>query len=354
MKLSKQHYAIFICSISLLAKPAWAFWPVFDFSEIIPIGSEVKTGLEALEQAKSQMEKLDEGLKGIGSTINTVAAFSQDLSKIYDDIQEKTSHSTGTVNDNLDNNKDILDDVTDVLDGTEDTHGDLVGQFVDQTENVLKNNGQKQSQLQTPKEIKLAFLEDIDIEEEEEEEEVSSTDTFKDDILASFDSIKEENAQIYVQTNDQLDLAISRLNSLAETNQKAFAELKQSLEKTNKLSQQNKNSLKKQIDELAKKEQELSEWGIDIVESAKQSYNRQYKEKIEDGLNNYKKVILAYLNGNVDKSDVINIGQELKLNVASINAAPDKSVVKKYRQETVIVQNETNKLKKDIEKMLEN
>lgn len=352
MKLNKRHYIIFICCISLWAKPAWSLWPVFDFQEISPITSNIRTGLDSLNQAKSQMKELGNTLGSIGNTILTIAAYGQDLSKLNKAITGEVSSLTDTISNNLGNNQNIVAEIPGMLGNTQGLHQGLVGQFVDQTTSILKNKGRKLSQIQTKSEIKLALLENISIEEEEEEEEVSSTDTFKDEILTSFDSIKEENAQIFIQTNDVLDLAISNLNATAEINQKAFNNLKSALVQTDKLTEQHKNDLQKEVDALAKKEQTLSEWGIDIVESAKKNYNRQYKEKIEDGLNNYKKVIIAYLNGNVDRADVINVGNEFKLSAASINASPDISVIKKYQQETVIVQNETDKLKANIEKLL--
>lgn len=354
MKLNKRHYAIFICGVSLLAKPVWAFWPVFDFTEIIPVNSEVTTTLDSLRQAKSQMKQLNEGLSAIGPSVKTIASYGQDFSTINDDIKKSSGHSADTVNNNLNNNKNAVDGIASVLNNSQNTHNGLTDQFVNQTESILNNNGHKQSQIQTKNNIKLAFLENISIEEEEEEEEVTSTNTLKDDILSSFDSFKEENDQIHIQTNDVLDLAINNLNSSAEINQKTFEKLKNTLAQTNKLSLKNKNDLQKEIEILAKREQQLSEWGIDIVESAKESYNRQYKEKIEDGLNNYKKIIIAYLNGNAERAEITAAGNTLKMNAASINAAPDVSVIKKYQQETVIVQNEINRLKTEIEKVAEN
>ena len=219
MKLNKRHYAIFICCISLWAKPAWSLWPVFDFQEISPIISNIRTGLDSLNQAKSQMKELNNTLGSIGNTILTIAAYGQDLSKLNEAITGEVSSLTNTISNNLGSNKNIVDRLPGILGNTQGTHQGLIGQFVDQTESILKNKGRRQSQIQTKSEIKLAWLEEnISIEEEEEEEEVSSTDTFKDEILTSFDSIKEENTQIFIQTNDVLDLAISNLNATAEIN----------------------------------------------------------------------------------------------------------------------------------------
>ncbi|MBO5038181.1 MAG: hypothetical protein J6C85_01815 [Alphaproteobacteria bacterium] len=354
MKLNKRHYAIVICGVSLLAKPALALWPVFDFTEIIPVNSEISTVLDGLRQAKSQKDQLNQGLAAIGSSAKTIASYGQDFSTINNGIKESSGQSANTVNNNLNNNKNAVGEVSGTLGNTQNSHQGLTGQFVDQTENILNNRGYSHSQLQLHSEIKLAFLENISIEEEEEEEEVTSTDSLKDDILLSFDSFKEENDQIRIETNDMLDLTINNLNSSAKINQKAFEDLKNALAQTDKLSPQNKNDLQEEIETLAKKEQKLSEWGIDIVESAKESYNRQYKEKIEDGLNNYKKVIIAYLNGNAERADITAVGNEFKINAASINAAPDVGVIKKYQQETVMVQNELSKLKEEIEKIAEN
>ena len=52
----KRHTAIILCCASfLINKPAYAFWPVLDFGEIIPIVSNVTTSLDSLSQTKSQL-----------------------------------------------------------------------------------------------------------------------------------------------------------------------------------------------------------------------------------------------------------------------------------------------------------
>ena len=83
----KRHTAIILCCASfLINKPAYAFWPVLDFGEIIPIVSNVTTSLDSLSQTKSQLTELKNSLKAIGDSIDTISQFSQDLRNNLNDI----------------------------------------------------------------------------------------------------------------------------------------------------------------------------------------------------------------------------------------------------------------------------
>lgn len=138
MGKSKRHTAIILCCASfLINKPAYAFWPVLDFGEIIPIVSNVTTSLDSLSQTKSQLTELKNSLKAIGDSIDTISQFSQDLRNNLDDIADIADESVGIVNDTLGTDINVQEGFTNAIDKVNNAQTDFVNNVVDQTQGAL-------------------------------------------------------------------------------------------------------------------------------------------------------------------------------------------------------------------------
>jgi hypothetical protein len=189
---------------------------------------------------------------------------------------------------------------------------------------------------------------------EEEEEEIISEKN--DDIEAVFNNTKEESSQLVIQLNDTFDEALNSMNKGAAISQEKLTELSEALRALTEedIDAKDKASLEKRLGELIEHSQKVSDWGVSIAENAKNKYNREYKDKILDGINNYQKVVQAYKKGNATKDDVTIAGATLKKSVSEVNAIPDKAIMVSYKREVGIVIEEARKLSEDIKKAIEN
>ena len=134
----KRQIAILCCCFSLfLNKPAYAFWPVFDFGEIIPIVQNVTTTVDSLSAAKEQLAQLEGALKAIGESIDTINQFSQELQKSIGNITSIVNEVPGTMN--LVPGVDVdLSSVTDTLNEANNIQSGLANDLANQTNGVLE------------------------------------------------------------------------------------------------------------------------------------------------------------------------------------------------------------------------
>ena len=289
----KRHTAIILCCASfLINKPAYAFWPVLDFGEIIPIVSNVTTSLDSLSQTKSQLTELKNSLKAIGDSIDTISQFSQDLRNNLDDIADIANESAGIVNDNLGTNIDIQNGVTDVIDKVNNVQSGLVNNVVEQTQGALNqadgmadkatsgiDTAQKtgkdaedllnkaQEKTQKPNtDTEKSGSQGISgssapvssqpeaVEEEEEEEEIPDINdmvALREEIKAGFAVARDENKKMAEQLNDVMDASVSALNKTTEESRLALEKLAQAVRDTDRLDKQDKEVLEKKIGEAA-------------------------------------------------------------------------------------------------------
>lgn len=193
---------------------------------------------------------------------------------------------------------------------------------------------------------------ETEIEEEEEEVVVDNSD----DIEAVFNNTKEESSELVIQLNDTFDEALNSMNKGAALSQSKLTELSEALRTLTEedIDAKDKASLEKRLGELIEHSQKVSDWGVSIAENAKERYNREYKDKILDGINNYQKVVQAYKKGNATKDDVTIAGATLKKTVSGVDVTPDKAIMVSYKREVGQVVEEARKLSEDIKKAIEN
>lgn len=388
----KRHTAIILCCASfLINKPAYAFWPVLDFGEIIPIVSNVTTSLDSLSQTKSQLTELKNSLKAIGDSIDTISQFSQDLRNNLDDIADIANESAGIVNDNLGTNIDIQNGVTDVIDKVNNVQSGLVNNVVEQTQGALDqadgmadkatsgiDTAQKtgkdaenllnkaQEKTQKPNtDTEKSGSQGISgssapvssqpeaVEEEEEEEEIPDINdmaALREEIKAGFAVARDENKKMAEQLNDVMDASVSALNKTTEESRLALEKLAQAVRDTDRLDKQDKEVLEKKIGELQVRQQRLADRMIAVAESAKEEYNLEYQNKIADGIDNYEKVIERYLRGDASREEVISAGEKLKEDAALLNVAPDKGIIAELNKEAEILKSEFAAMAAEIKK----
>ena len=97
MMKSKSLIAVLFCCALIVGKPAKAFWPVFDFTEIAPVYSQVSTTLESLKNLKRQLIELKDNLSALGNTINGLGAFAKDISTNITNAAETIKNAANDV-----------------------------------------------------------------------------------------------------------------------------------------------------------------------------------------------------------------------------------------------------------------
>lgn len=388
----KRHTAIILCCASfLINKPAYAFWPVLDFGEIIPIVSNVTTSLDSLSQTKSQLTELKNSLKAIGDSIDTISQFSQDLRNNLDDIADIADESVGIVNDTPGTDKNVQEGFTNAIDKVNNAQTNFVNNAVDQTQGALdkaesaadkgssgidaaQNAGadaedflnKAQEKTQKPNaDTEKSGSQEISgsstpvssqpeaVEEEEEEEEIPDINdmaALREEIKAGFVVARDENKKMAEQLNDIMDASINVLNKTAGENRAVLDELTQVIRDTDRLDKQGKKVLLKKIAELQVRRQQLSDRMIAVAESAKEEYNLEYQNKIADGIDNYEKVIERYLRGDASREEVISAGEKLKEDAALLNVAPDKGIIAELNKEAEILKSEFAAMAAEIKK----
>ena len=385
--------------------------PVFDFTEAVPVFSQISTGMEQVKNLKDQLTEMKNNLKAIGDKIKNVAAFAKDIADKVVDVAGQVKGAVDDVNGYVNKGRDIVNNVVDKTTEISGTVRDVVDNTVSATEDIvdkkmanLNINREKKvdinykSQISVPsteenpsnkearrkenlvklreqsevvsdklvirpskvniavpavkEEDSLGEIGDIIVkplstnndkrikanlsdvtkvtwEDEVEEEEVSEEETnikismVKDNIKIALLEAKDLN----VQYNDMLDMSLYTLQKNSELNQKTINEMKELINRAENLTKEEKSVFAQKTDALKDKEKSITNRAIGIIEGVKDSYNREYKNKIEDGYKNYENIAIAYIKGDADKSELQKAGKTLKKNVETVNITPDKLVV---------------------------
>ena len=204
--------------------------------------------------------------------------------------------------------------------------------------------------IEKPKELTMPTAPSLTYEEEEEEEEVD-----KDEIIAElkkyFASIQDENKKIASRLNDVLDMHINRLNTSAEKAEKSFAMLEANLDGNSNFSAKERTDFINRIVDLKARHQKVYDWNIILAEKVKENYNKEFKNKILDGLSNYEKVTVAYLNGSATLKDVNTVGMQVKNDARAMSIVTDKKVMAQIKKEAAKLRKDLIALSSDIKKI---
>ena len=348
MKKSKQSSAVLCLGVLLSVNAAYAQWPVFDFQEIVPISKDVKTGVDTIKDLKEQIGEMNKTLNAIGKEAKTVASFSQNISangsgnakSAAEEVQTASSNSAAITSQ-------TAETVSDTTTSTINTQKNIVNDYVDQASQIAGIGNNSQNMLNKNVSNKEIFS----YEEEEEEEEISIAGNIEE-LSRIQNEVQAEQKQLAVELNDILETQLTMLNKASAENIAAFEELDKILQNLPQLSPSDKNRLHSRIEEISQKQREIPDWGVRIVESAKENYNREYNKVIKDGINNYTKIVIAYTKGDDSKENVIAAGNKLKEETAAINVTPASSVLTELQNAVVEINKDVENLVSEIDNIL--
>ncbi|MBR5154637.1 MAG: hypothetical protein IKW58_02820 [Alphaproteobacteria bacterium] len=319
MRRVKRSLVVAFCCAFLFIKPAIAFWPVFDFTEIVPVYSQVSTSINSLKSIKDQLKQLTETLNAIGKTVGNVGSFVKDISDKIENVADEIASASNFIGDKLNEGKNLVNNLKQSANNIVNASGQVAQAVSGLTGNLDLN--------------KPVLREDDPLdtlpEEEEEEEEVS-----KEEELAQIEAVKEsvkmaldESKSLNVQFNDLLDVSIHTINTNSEKNGQTIARLEKMVNNAENLSIEEKQDFISKLSSLKEEEKTISVKMVSIIEAMKESYNLAYKNKIEDGYKNYENISIAYIKGDAEKKELEDVAKALVNGISSMQIAPDDSVL---------------------------
>lgn len=349
MKEYKYHLAVLFCSMVLCVQTSYAQWPVFDFTEIVPIIKDVKSGIDTVGDLKKQLNIKNLTLDALGKELNSFATFGKGIKKGNTSGKIAIGNSFQSIKSNMTTSQGIITDVSTVTGANTNIQKETVNGYVDQTQKILGITAAPQSS----KTSSGIMIKSIMFEEEEEEEELDSS-VIEEEIENLQNTVISEHKQLATELNDVLETQLTILNKLAMDNENALEELNILIRERKKLSQENRDKLQEELKQISQKQRKTSDWGISIVEAIKENYNQEYNELIKDGVNNYTKVAIAYIHGDETAENVQKAGEELKRTVNAINVTPDKEVLGELYKTMADIQSEVENLAARVDEILEN
>lgn len=390
MRKCKRSFVALCCGIFLIAGNAHAQWPVFDFTETVPMGKDIKEGYSNLKNLKKQLLKGSETLSAIGKGTKSIALFNKSARATNKEDVSSSSASTQKSSENTKNTtKETTDTTAKITGETTSAQQELTNDYVKQVEQVLNIETKTLTispiDTKTAKKVEDSYIEQdkqiqdfksnfinyetlnkkvqvidspliaddsIIIEEEEEEEEIDS-DAMQEEIIALQKLTLDEQKKLADTLNDVLETQLTTLHNSTKKNLADLNNLNSSIQNMEKISAKDKQEFRQKISEISQKQRTVSDRGIQIIESARDNYNKEYNRTIKDGINNYTKVVLAYTKGVADKNAVIAAGKKLRSDVQKINVTPDKGVLKELHQAAADVHVEIENLGKEVNNLLQ-
>ncbi len=315
MKKCKLGTIIACCGVLFLCNTTNAI-VVLDPGQMIPVPKEISNGITKFGEMKSALTNLKENLSAIGDKVNSISEFNKDASKDNGKCKNAATAANDRVMNNIKSIAVAQSGIANILKIAQSAKENLADGIVLQTEEL----------------INIATAE--------------NNAEIKANIAANFENVKELSSQLTENVNEAFDTALNTVNQNAQKSHEALTKLRKVAMFEEKLNAEERDSWR--TNDLNNREQAVSDEGIGMIEVAHEQYNREYKEKFSDELNNYQKIVLAYADGNVDKEDVIKAGEQFKIAVANINTALNEDKRAIYEQNAIGLQHEVESVTQNI------
>lgn len=345
MSSIKQNIAVVCCGLSLsLAPEISQAIPVTDLIEdFVPIPTEMIQAGMSLANAKNQLSQLQEGLSAMGGDAVKAFDMGENLRAEDDEGEELADNVSKTVKYAFDTNikaQNALDEASSAVDNAQQNIADSLVQKIEADMKLASNSATHN--------IYIAQNEIILSLEEEEEESVDSS-IEQNKFEALFNNMKEKSKQLNIELNDTFDNTLSIMNQTADMNHKSLVALEKFLKTAKEADAGKLAALRVRVNDLMQREQAISDRNVQAIENNRNQYNKDYQENIADGINNYRKIVQAYISGDISKDEVLNAGAELKQAVANSKAA--KNVSDSYKNDIAAIQEETFALTKEVKSL---
>jgi len=330
-------------SLSLVSEVSKAI-PVTDLIEdFVPLPTEVVQGGCSLANAKNQLAQLQEGLNAMGGNSVKTFGLGENLRAEDDEAEDMANNMSDTVKYALNTNIKAQTALAEAGSAVDSAQQDIANSLVRKIESDMKLAFKE-----APSNIYIA-QNDITISLEEEEEESVDVAAEQNKIDTLFNNVREKSKQLNTELNDTFDSTLNIMNQTADMNHKSLAALEKFLKSAKEADADKLADLRVRVNDLMQREQLISDRTVQAIENNKNQHNKDYQENIADGINNYEKIILAYINGDVSKDEVLNAGSKLKQAVANSKTAT--TVSDSYKSEVTSIQKETLALAEEVKSL---
>lgn len=347
-----KHNSIFVVLTSFLivvSAPANALIPTSDIFEKFPSLSNLKETKDQLKSVKDSLENVKKELKALASSAGTLAEYVNVIPGVNVDVSSyanKVSESIDKATNISDVDKKISDRINDEVDkvvSNEDQK--VIFKTLDDVDKISGDVKYIDDKYDVSKKLKENSLETV--EEEEEEEEIDD-EAVIEDVKKSFLSVRSELKENHSQINDLLDLSISHLNRSYSTVNQELDELRKSVLQGNKLTQEQKDLLIKDIEKVIEKNHDSYMRLIRSAETLKADFNTRYVEDVNENLRNYEKVTIAYINGDISNEKRLLETRNIKDKIKQLSNKVKKINTKEFDYSELMIAEELNKIKDKI------
>ena len=299
--MSKRIFIAMFCFGLMFNQPAKAFWPVFDFSEIVPVYSQVSTGINQLKSLKEQLKELEETFKALGKEVANIAAFAKDISNTVASAANMVAEGANLLNENLGTNITLGEKAQDLASKVSKANKEVATAVKGATENIAKGTkdvGKISKGINELSELKTksdkfmkensSYLDPNDpdpsqdesnstpttepVEEEEEEEEITEDEEAQtiEAIKENIDFALKESKSLNVQFNDVLDISMNTIYQNIASNNKTIDNMIFVINKAENLTEEDKTTVKKEIESIKQRQETLSVNLVDIINGMKE------------------------------------------------------------------------------------
>lgn len=392
MRKSRHFLAILMSGLFLFDAPMAYCWPVFDFGENPQIITDVKNEIKTIKEMRDQLVQVNEIRKRIGDNVNSLMDFTKNFKENLEQAVEETVNKVGEgVGDLSGQTDENIQTGSQSTQETTETQADVVDEYVDDVEDIINeddspnfdgNNGYTSSpnvytsfpntsynkpQYTSSPNVSRPYTSSSNgylpytsssnsitfsgYEEEEEEEEVKMATT-EDIVKELLRKMQDKQEQLAIELNDNLDSLINMQNISAKRSIDNLKDLDTLILRASKINETDKAKLHQQINSLISKQEDVWDSSVRILETVKENYNKEYNENIKDGVNNYTKLVIAHLHGDINKDEIKRAGKKLKEKVHQINVMPNKAVLAELNRASENLYQDTENLKKEINRIL--
>lgn len=346
MKKYKHNIMVFVGSV-LFAHASYAQIPVFDFTEIIPIGQDVADGIKTVFQLKEQLKNKNLTLNSIGKETNSFSSFSKGLKKttktgkkIANNLIDKTRSGEELI-------KLATIDISTIAGATISAQKGMVGDYVQ----IFNNKGKVNLSCKL---LPQSLEEVTDIKNKEEKDQNIELNIAEEEIGILQNAVMQEQKQLAEEFNDVVESQLTALNKSAVESEKVLNDLSVILNEMKKVNGDDKLQIQEKITQISKKQRKTNDLAIKIVEEIKENYNKEYNRQVKDGINNYTKAVIAYTKGDATHESIVSLGERLNENMRSINVEPDVNALNELYKTMAAVRLEIENLVTEVNEILTN
>ena len=311
--------ALFCCSFLIALRPAQAFiWPTIDLGEIASFVNTINTGLQQVKSVKSQVDNAINTVKVVGDQVSSVMKYATDLKNTVADIKDKAQKVVNEVKEGIESIGDAVQDIDERLNGEKDKNEAIADSTTETIEDQIEAGGTE------------------------------------DEVQSTLDDAEQKMATQQEAINQIFDEAQTNIDTTLENSNKAIEMLVNGVEQNSDLSDEEKNKLKDQANEIRDDIDILQSKASSIIAQAKEDFNQKYSQQVAEAFSSYSQAISDYYSGKIDKEGLKAAGEEFKKAISEASTDIDDNVISDLVADVQKIADKTSELENSIMNSISN